>query len=59
MKLTFKLERIEIPHVLYKKRDPGEISHLPMRLAITNGYEEDKQAAEKYLRNFRVLSAIR
>ncbi|AOZ90963.1 hypothetical protein [Paenibacillus crassostreae] len=50
---------LECPYILNKKRDLEEISHLPMRLAITNGNEEDKKAAEKYLRNLRVLSAIR
>jgi hypothetical protein len=50
---------LDCPHILNKKRDLEETSHLPMRLAITNGNEKNKKVAEKYLRNLRVLSAIR
>lgn len=42
-----------------KKIRTQETSHLPMRLALTNGRLDDKLAAEQYLRELRILSTIK
>ncbi|GAF07380.1 TniQ family protein [Paenibacillus pini] len=42
-----------------KKFRSDETSHLPMRLALTNGDANEKLAAEKYLRELKILSTIK
>lgn len=50
---------LKCPHQNKKKISSEEISHLPMRLALTNGNADDKLAAEQYLRELKILSTIK
>jgi hypothetical protein len=55
---TFKVGQLECPFrdKKYKKINSDEISHLPMRLAINSGFDEDKRNTEKYLAGLKVFS---
>lgn len=53
--------RLKCPYedTKFKRLHEDEISHLPMRLAINPGFDEDKRAAQKYLAGLKVFSFVK
>ncbi|NHN35472.1 hypothetical protein [Paenibacillus agricola] len=52
-------ELLSVQKVAYKTLRLDEDSHLPIRLAINPGNNEEKRAAEKYLAGLKIISTIR
>ncbi|NEW08594.1 hypothetical protein GK047_21580 [Paenibacillus sp. SYP-B3998] len=42
-----------------KKYKKNEISHLPVRLSINSGFDNEKRAAEKYLAGLKIISIVK
>ncbi|GMK38804.1 hypothetical protein PCCS19_18580 [Paenibacillus sp. CCS19] len=42
----------------YRKISEDEVSFLPIRLAMKNGYENEKREAERYLARLKIVSIV-